>query len=161
MNILIWFWRSSKWNLSNFWDQFHGCRLIITTGLKMVWRPMNCYQGVSKTWTIWSKKKIWKKITESHSRVAQVSWGWRQSCSSCKSWRGKIHPFFFDKCSLQISKIKMQFFFHFLSIFFLKLYFEIRSLWENLRATFRGLSTVSVCDKKAWAPGVCVVIHLE
>ena len=117
MNILIWFWRSSKWNLSNFWDQFHGCRLIITTGLKMVWRPMNCYQGVSKTWTIWSKKKIWKKITESHSRVAQVSWGWRQSCSSCKSWRGKIHPFFLTNAHYRYQKLRCNFFFTFYQYF--------------------------------------------
>ena len=68
---------------------------MITIGLKMAWEPKNCYQGVSRPWIIWSQKKISKKSLQCcSSPPSWTSWSWRPSCSSCKSWRGQIHPKF-------------------------------------------------------------------
>ena len=62
MNTCMWSWWFPKWDVSKSWDDFQGWRHMITIGLKMVWEPKNCYQGVSVPWIIWSRKFFLKKV---------------------------------------------------------------------------------------------------
>ena len=67
---------------------------MIIIGLKMAWEPKNCYQGVSRPWIIWSQKKLKKVIAVLLKSTIMNKLELRPSCSSCKSWRGQIHPKF-------------------------------------------------------------------
>ena len=127
---------------------------MITIGLKMAWEPKNCYQGVSRPWIIWSQKKISKKSLQCcSSPPSWTSWSWRPSCSSCKSWRGQIHPKFLIshrfRAHIEIQKWKAKYF-YFLLIIYLKILFEIWNLWTNLRARSGHPSTVSAIFTWPW-----------
>ena len=129
MNTCMWSWWSPKWDLSKSWDEFQGCRHMITIGLKMVWEPKNCYQGVSGPWVIWSRRKIWKKSLQCCS--SPPSWA-SGSCSSYKSWRGHIHPIFFTshwfRACYRNPKLKCKIFLLFINNFSQNAFWNLKPL---------------------------------
>ena len=155
MNTCMWSWWFPKWDVSKSWDEFQGGRHLITIGLKKVWDPKNCYQGVSGPWIIWSRKKILKKVIAVLLRSTIMSkWELVAILHLLQVMERSNSSKTFDKSSIQspIQKYKGKIpkYFYFLLIIFLKIVFEIWNLWTNLRARSRHPSTVSAIFPWPW-----------
>ena len=138
MNTCMWSWWFPKWDVSKSWDEFQGWRHMITIGLKMVWEPKNCYQGVSGPWIIWSRKNFWKKSLQCCSGPPSwASGSWWPSCTSCKSWRGQIHPKLLIshqfRAHYRNAKVRCKIFLFFINNFSLNTFWNLKPLNQPAR----------------------------
>ena len=112
-----WSWWSPKWDLSKSWDEFHWCKVMITTGLKMVGGPLIWYHGLSTAWIIWSEKNIWKNSLQAiFLQLMQVremstsskifeNWHFNAHYSDTK-FKWKIFQIFIDNSDVSFSNLK-------------------------------------------------------
>ena len=138
MNTCMWSWWFPKWDVSKSWDEFQGWRHMITIGLKMVWEPKNCYQGVSGPWIIWSRKFFLKKVIAVLLRSTIMSkWELVAILHLLQVMERSNSSKTFDKSSIQSpiqkSKCKMQNIFTFINNFSQNSFWNLKPLNQPAR----------------------------